>query len=346
MQEPEKDYTSSNFHNIVDVYISIQLDRDQVILTLKNHGHNHEEVYIQYQKTKNSGTVLFKSITLSFGKTTHLKLPTGIMKWHKFECRLVGKKHNSSPILDLKRILKEAKTKSQKVEFRNHGSNNESDFASKVVTTKNTKSEKETDNTRLHFTTEFQPEEVNTNLDKQEHEIGFKEVRHESNLNDIVEIEPSKTLKEQLTIPNQIAQTIRKWITELEKSEYANQDVIQTLRYSEQEFKKLLNAKTECNPKNSEEYDQLIINRLFNGVVRFIQSERLPEQLKLCLELVGYEVVPIEIGKTQVDARVHDIQASRQTGSEYGTVVEVLIPGLRRITDGEIIQKPVVIRGE
>lgn len=102
--------------------------------------------------------------------------------------------------------------------------------------------------------------------------------------------------------------------------------------------------------KNLEEYDQFIPqfikDRLFNGMSRFVPFDQLPERLERCLRLVGYEVVPIEIGKTQADARVHDIQGSRQTNGEPGTVVEVILPGLRRVTDGEIIQKPVVIRGE
>ena len=101
---------------------------------------------------------------------------------------------------------------------------------------------------------------------------------------------------------------------------------------------------------NLEEYDQFIPqfikDRLFNGVSRFVPFDQLPEQLEQCLQLVGYEIVPIEIGKTQADARVHDIQGSRQTDVVSGTVVEVILPGLRRKIDGEIIQKPVVIRGE
>ena len=79
---------------------------------------------------------------------------------------------------------------------------------------------------------------------------------------------------------------------------------------------------------------------------RFVPFDQLPEQLEQCLQLVGYEVVPIEIGETQADARVHEIQGSRQTNGEPGTVVEVILPGLSRKIDGEIVQKPVVIRGE
>ena len=91
---------------------------------------------------------------------------------------------------------------------------------------------------------------------------------------------------------------------------------------------------------------QFIKDRLFNGVARFIKFDQLPKQIDEFLQIVGYEVVPIEIGKTQADSRVHDIQSSRQTNAESGTIVEVVLPGLQRQADGEIIQKPVVIRGE
>ena len=99
-----------------------------------------------------------------------------------------------------------------------------------------------------------------------------------------------------------------------------------------------------------EEYNQFIPqfikDRLFNEVARFIKFEQLSEKADRFLDIVGYGVVPIEIGKTQADARMHDIQASRQTNAESGTIVEVVLPGLQRKADGEIIQKPVVIRGE
>ena len=91
---------------------------------------------------------------------------------------------------------------------------------------------------------------------------------------------------------------------------------------------------------------QFIKDRLFNGVVRFIPFDNIPEQLNDFLQFVGYEMVPIEIGKTQADARTHEIQGSQQTNAESGTIIEVVLPGLQRIDNGEIIQKPVVIRGE
>ena len=113
---------------------------------------------------------------------------------------------------------------------------------------------------------------------------------------------------------------------------------------------RLFGYEERCDIDDLEQYNQFIPqfikDRLFNGVARFLSIEQFPEHLYQCLQLVGYEVVPIQIGETQADARLHDIQASRQTGVAPGTIVEVVLPGLQRKADGEIVQKPVVIRGE
>ena len=101
---------------------------------------------------------------------------------------------------------------------------------------------------------------------------------------------------------------------------------------------------------DEEEYNQFIPQfiryRLFNEVADFVPFEDLPEKMERFLRFLDSEVVPIEIGITKADSHVHDIRESRQTEGEPGTVVEIVSPGLRRIADGEIIQKPVVIRGE
>ena len=91
---------------------------------------------------------------------------------------------------------------------------------------------------------------------------------------------------------------------------------------------------------------QFIKNHLFNNLARFIPSDALSEKLDKFLQLVDLEIVPIEIGKTEADSRVHEIQDSKQTGVEHGTIAEVIRPGLMKKSDGAIVQKPVVIRGE
>ena len=92
--------------------------------------------------------------------------------------------------------------------------------------------------------------------------------------------------------------------------------------------------------------EQFIKNQLFNNLTRLMPPDALSEKLDKFLQLVGLEIVPIEIGETEVDSRVHEIQGSKQTGVERGRVTDIIQPGLMKKSDGTIVQKPVVIRGE
>ena len=116
------------------------------------------------------------------------------------------------------------------------------------------------------------------------------------------------------------------------------------------QFEKTLSDYETEREIDVEVYDQFIFgfikDRLFNSLTRYFEPEQPPEQINKFLRLVDLEVVPITLGKTIADARLHDIQGSRQTDQEPGTVVEIVLPGLRLRTDGAILQKPVVIRGE
>lgn len=91
---------------------------------------------------------------------------------------------------------------------------------------------------------------------------------------------------------------------------------------------------------------QFIKDQLFNDVARHIRHDQLQEQLDGFLKLVDYEVIPVEVGITEADSRIHEIQDSRQMGVRRGTVAEVISPGLMQKTDRIIVRKPVVIRGE
>lgn len=64
------------------------------------------------------------------------------------------------------------------------------------------------------------------------------------------------------------------------------------------------------------------------------------------LEIMGLELVPIEIGQTDADARIHDIQDTRRGAFKPGVVVDIIQHGVRRTSDQKIIKKPVVMRGE
>ena len=346
--------TSSRSGKIGDINISFRTESDQVNLILKNCGYNQEQILIHCRRDRNSGTVLMESVQLFSGETHTLRLPKGFEKWIEFYCQLVGKKQSSTSGLDLKELLnrtkKEVITESPQIEIISPVSKQETESLPQITIAKETEPEKETDKAQIQISTDIRQETETTHPDKQEHEIELEQVTQDDKPIEFVEIENPTLTEEEPAIANQIGHTIQDWITELEQSYMVNRDLVQTLRYSEQVLKEKLKTITECEQENSEEYDQFISqfvkDRLFNGMSRFVPFDQLPKRLDRCLQLVGYEVIPIEIGKTQADARVHDIQGSRQTDSENGTVVEVILPGLRRITDGEIVQKPVVIRGE
>ena len=133
--------------------------------------------------------------------------------------------------------------------------------------------------------------------------------------------------------------------TDAELNEIENQCNVHVAR-----FEGMLSGYEQGREVDLEEYNQFIphfiTNRLFNGVAGFVQFEQLPAKIDKFLQLVGCKVVPIEIGKTKADAHFHEIQSSQQTDADSGTVVAVVLPGLQRIADGEIVQKPIVIRGE
>ena len=91
---------------------------------------------------------------------------------------------------------------------------------------------------------------------------------------------------------------------------------------------------------------QFIRNDLFNNVAKYIPHDQLQAQLDKFLQLVDYEVIPVEVGGTEADSRFHEIQGSEQAGVKRGTVAKIISPGLMQKTDNVIVQKPVVIRGE
>ena len=77
-------------------------------------------------------------------------------------------------------------------------------------------------------------------------------------------------------------------------------------------------------------------------MVRTFYQNHLPNILKAA----DLELVPIEIGQTQADARIHDIQGTQAGPFNLGVVTDIVQQGLRRCSDQKMIRKPVVIRGE
>ena len=57
------------------------------------------------------------------------------------------------------------------------------------------------------------------------------------------------------------------------------------------------------------------------------------------------ETIPIEIGITKADSQIHEIQGTVQGKYQSGVIAEVVMPGLRQISDQTIVRKPIVFRG-
>ncbi len=70
------------------------------------------------------------------------------------------------------------------------------------------------------------------------------------------------------------------------------------------------------------------------------------DHLPNILQIAGLELVPIEIGQTEADARIHDIQGTRSGAFKRGVIADIIQHGVRRASDQKIIKKPVVMRGE
>ena len=133
--------------------------------------------------------------------------------------------------------------------------------------------------------------------------------------------------------------------TDIELNEIRNQCIDYVARFEGMLSGYELRYQTD-EAKYEQFISQFIKDRLLNKVTRFISADSLPEKMDPFLQLLDWEIVLIEIGKTKANARVHDVQDSRQTHVETDTVAEIITHGLRRKTDGTIVQKPVVIRGE
>ena len=342
--------------SIGPITISVEQEGDQVVLILENCGNQQEKIYFHYQKSYMSGTVMYGSIELLRGATHRVKLPNGFEKWHRFYCRLDEKNQNSNPPLDLKELVSDAQIETinqfPSVEIKPPISNIRQADDSSPIISKESESEKEMDNVQVQILTDDQQEVKTTVQDSQKHLTEAVDGSQDDIPNDFVNVE-KPTLSQNAPPILWIAHAIGEWLTELNQSYERNSDLIETLRYADQTIKDKLKTfsdyeqDSEVNSAGHNQFiAQFVKDRLFNGVARFLSFEQVPEQLDQILQLAGYAVIPIEIGKTKADARVHDIQGSQQTGVNPGTIVEVILPGLQRKVDGEIVQKPVVIRGE
>ena len=72
----------------------------------------------------------------------------------------------------------------------------------------------------------------------------------------------------------------------------------------------------------------------------------MPKRLSWFLELMDYEVMPIEIGVTKVSSRQHKLKGARASEFETGTVIEVITPGLQSKDGQRVVQAAVVIQSQ
>lgn len=75
--------------------------------------------------------------------------------------------------------------------------------------------------------------------------------------------------------------------------------------------------------------------------------EEIDQVINKIFELTEIEEIPVEIGKTKADSKIHIIEGSKVGNYEDGVVIEIVSKGFRYKNDkSNVIRKPVVIRGE
>lgn len=339
--------------SIGPITIFVEWEDDKAVLILENRGTQKVKISIHCQISSSSGTVLLVNDELLNSETYTKKLSKGFEKWHTFYCLLDGEKQ-----IDLKELVNgdqiNAINKYPQVEITPSTSNTaQANDLSPLIRGESELLKEEIENLQVQISTDDQ-QKIETNVrDSQKHVREMEKVNRADKAIDIVNFENATPSQKAVIILNLIMNDIQQWVDELNQSYVKNSDLVLTLKYAGQAAEEKL--KTISNYEQKGEVDiaeynqflpQFIKDRLFNGVARFVTFEQLHEKLDKFLDLVGYEIIPIEIGKTKADARVHDIQSSLQTNNEPGTIVEIILPGLQRKADGEIVQKSVVIRGE
>ena len=122
-----------------------------------------------------------------------------------------------------------------------------------------------------------------------------------------------------------------------------NENLRQTLQHRRQDIEEGLHE------GDLETRRRFIVDRVINGISRFDESRAFFDggYANSLLGSVGLELIPVEIGKTAVDSRTQEIQASRNEPNMLnGAVAQISTYGVRDLETGKIVQKPVVTRAE
>lgn len=86
--------------------------------------------------------------------------------------------------------------------------------------------------------------------------------------------------------------------------------------------------------------------KLYPNVAEFTSQNSVQSRLNWFLDLVNYEVMPIEPGKTKFSTEHHEPKEKRSSEYESDTIVEVISPGLQSKDGTRVIENAVVVVAE
>lgn len=89
---------------------------------------------------------------------------------------------------------------------------------------------------------------------------------------------------------------------------------------------------------------EFVRDKLFPSVAEFSDLPSVQKRINWFLDLVDYEIIPIEPGKTKISSEYHDVKEKRNCEFESETVVEVVTPGLQTKDGKRVVQNAVVIQ--
>lgn len=91
---------------------------------------------------------------------------------------------------------------------------------------------------------------------------------------------------------------------------------------------------------------EFVRDRLFFEVAKYSDLPSVQSRLNWFLDLVDYEIIPIEPGKTKISPEHHDVKEKRNCDLEADTVAEVILPGLQTKDSKRVVQNALVIQAE
>ncbi len=91
---------------------------------------------------------------------------------------------------------------------------------------------------------------------------------------------------------------------------------------------------------------EFVRDKLFPSVAEFSSLKSVQSRLSWFLDLIDYELMPIEPGVTKFSPELHELKDVCSSGLDTDTIVEVVTPGLQLKGGKRIVQNAVVIQAE